>query len=87
MNSIVKLSDIIAGTAATLIAILYIAPEASWFGSRVMLIIASLAGLASGWYVSQERHWIMKLFLYAGMMVLCIFIVDIAQRLILKLLA
>ena len=68
-----------------LIAILYIAPESVWVGTRFVLIAASSAGLLSGWYVARERHWIMKIFLYAGMMVLCIFTVDLILQSILKL--
>lgn len=85
MNSIIKLSDIIAGTGAMLIALLYITPDAASMGSKFLLIAAALAGLGSGWYVARERHWIMKIFLYAGMMVLCIFVVDLSIQAALKL--
>ncbi len=77
MDSIIKLSDIIAGTGAALIALLYITPEPEWVGERYILIAAALVGLYSGWHVGKDRHWIMKIFLYAGMMVLCILIVDL----------
>lgn len=79
-NSIVKISDIVAGTSAMLIAILYITPEADMSGGKIFLIIASLIGLGSGWYVARGRHWIMKIFLYAGMMVLCILVADLLAR-------
>lgn len=85
MNSIIKLSDIIAGTGAMLIALLYITPDTAWIGSKFLLIAAAFAGLASGWYVAKERHWIMKIFLYAGMMVLCIFVVDLSIQTVIKL--
>lgn len=87
MNSdaLIKLSDIIAGTIASLIAILYIAPESTWAGSRLLLIIASVVGIVWGWRTSRERHWIMKIFLYAGMVVLCILVVDLTQRFVLQL--
>ncbi len=81
-DHIVKISDLVAGTAATLIAILYITPEADLSVGKVLLIIASIAGLGSGWYVARGRHWIMKVFLYAGMMVLCIMVADLLVRLI-----
>ena len=84
MSSIIKLSDIIAGTGATLIALLYIAQDSPWAGTRFILIAAAIAGLGSGWYVARERHWMMKIFLYAGMMVLCIFCVDLTLKTILK---
>ena len=87
LSRYIKLSDIIGGTGAMLIAILYIAPEPAWIGAKVLLIAASLAGLGSGWYVARGRHWIMKFFLYAGMMVLCIFAVDLTVQTVLKLLA
>lgn len=79
-NSIVKISDIVAGTGAMLIALLYITPEADMSGGKVFLLVASLVGLGSGWYVARGRHWIMKIFLYAGMMVLCILIADLLSR-------
>ena len=86
MDSIIKLSDIIAGTGASLIALLYIAPDQEWIGAKYVLIIAALAGLYSGWHVAKDRHWIMKIFLYAGMMVLCILVVDLLLQTSLKLL-
>ncbi len=81
-DHIVKISDLVAGTGALLIAILYITPEADLSVGKVLLIVASIIGLGSGWYVAQGRHWIMKIFLYAGMMVLCILISDLLVRLI-----
>ena len=85
MNALIKLSDIIAGTGAMLIALLYIAPPPEWIGTRYILIVTALVGLYSGWHVARERHWIMKIFLYAGMVVLCILVVDLAQRFVLQL--
>ena len=85
LSRYVKLSDIIGGTGAMLIALLYIAPESVWAGTRFLLIATSIAGLGSGWYVARERHWIMKIFLYAGMMVLCILVVDLILQTTLKL--
>lgn len=80
-NAPVKLSDLIAGVLASVIALLYLAPESSWQGQKIALIIAGIVGLGSGWYMSRQRHWIMKIFLYAGMMVLCIFVADLLPRL------
>ena len=85
LSTYVKLSDIIGGTGAMLIALLYIAPHSPWAGTRSLLTAAAIAGLGSGWYVARERHWIMKIFLYAGMMVLCIFIVGFILQTTLKL--
>ena len=85
LSDIVKLSDIIAGTIAMLIALLYITPDSPWFGRKVALIIVALVGLSAGWYSARERHWMMKIFLYAGIMVLCILVADLSFQLIQKL--
>ncbi len=85
MSKHVKLSDIIAGTIAMLIALLYITPESSWSGEKVLIIAVAFIGLFSGWYVAKERHWIMKIFLYAGMMVLCILVADLSFQLVIRL--
>ncbi len=84
MNALIKVSDIVAGTGAMLIALLYIAPDPTWMGTRYILIATALVGLYSGWHVARERHWIMKIFLYAGMMVLCILLVDLTIQTSLK---
>ena len=84
MNALIKVSDIVAGTGAMLIALLYIALDPEWMGTRYILIATALVGLYSGWHVARERHWIMKIFLYAGMMVLCILLVDLTIQTSLK---
>lgn len=78
MRSIIKLSDIIGGTIAMIAALPYVTPQPIWAGERLAMILAALIGLYGGWYVARERHWILKIFLYTGIMLLSLFLVDLA---------
>jgi hypothetical protein len=77
MRSIIKLSDIIGGTIAMLVALPYITQQPMWLGERVTMIAAALVGLGAGWYVAQDRHWIVKIFLYTGIMLLATLVANL----------
>lgn len=77
MRKFIKLSDIIGGTIAMIAALPYVTPQPIWAGERIAMIAAALLGLCGGWYVAQERHWILKIFLYTGIMLLSLFVVDL----------
>ncbi len=77
MRAIIKLSDIIGCTIAMMAALPYITPQPIFPGERIAMIAAALIGLYGGWFASRERHWILKIFLYTGIMLLSLLVVDL----------
>ena len=82
MKSLIKVSDMVAGVAAALVALPYITPQHLPPVERFALIGATLAGFVLGWYLARERHWIVKIFMYVGAMLLSLLVVDLIVEII-----
>ena len=70
IKSQLKTADIIAGTLAVLLAIPNLNVQEGWSNEKAVLLVLIIAGLASGWYLAQNRYWMLKIFFYAGIMTL-----------------
>ena len=70
LRRIVKTADIVAGAIAVLLALPNLDTQTDWHIERVTLSVLVVAALITGWKISQNRYWMLKIFLYAGVMVL-----------------
>ena len=73
-----KTADIIAGTIAVLLAIPNLNVDEAWSLEKLVLVVLIVAGLATGWYMAQNRYWMLKIFLYAGIMTLYMLVARLA---------
>lgn len=76
------MADIIAGTLAVLIAIPNLNVDEGLSLEKVLLVVLIVAGLATGWYISQNRYWMLKIFFYVGIMSLYMLIARLAFHLL-----
>ena len=78
IKSNLKTADIIAGTIAVLLAIPNLNVQDGWSIEKAVLIVLILAGLATGWYMAQNRYWMLKIFFYSGIMMLYMLVARLA---------
>ena len=84
MRAWIKVSDMIAGVIAAFVALVYVTPQHLVPAERIALIAAALVGLYAGWRFGQDRHWIPKIFLYVGAMLMSLLVVDVLVALALN---
>lgn len=70
IKSHLKTADIIAGTIAVLMAIPNLNVVEGWSLEKIVLLLLIVAAIPTGWYVAQDKYWMLKIFLYAGIMML-----------------
>ena len=77
MQKWVKVSDLLAGAIAAFVALVYVTPQHLPPFERIALIAATIIGLVGGWHFAKDRHWIVKIFLYVGAMLLSLTVIDL----------
>ena len=85
MKQWITVSDMIAAVAAAFVALPYVTPQHLPAYERFALLFATLIGFGLGWHFAKERHWILKIFLYIGMMLLSLTLVDLAVEIVTRL--
>ena len=78
IKSNLKTADIIAGTIAVLLAIPNLNVHDGWSMEKIVLLVLIVVAIATGWYVAQNRYWMLKIFFYAGIMMLYMLLARLA---------
>ncbi|MBX2822350.1 MAG: hypothetical protein KTR29_21825 [Rhodothermaceae bacterium] len=78
IKSNLKTADIIAGTIAVLLAIPNLNVHDGWSMEKIVLLALIVVGIATGWYVAQNRYWMLKIFFYSGIMMLYMLLARLA---------
>jgi|GEM_PF-4228321 len=78
IKSNLKTADIIAGTIAVLLAIPNLNVHDGWSMEKIVLLALIVVAIATGWYVAQNRYWMLKIFFYAGIMMLYMLLARLA---------
>ena len=78
IKSNLKTADIIAGTIAVLLAIPNLNVHDGWSMEKIVLLALIVIAIATGWYVAQNRYWMLKIFFYAGIMMLYMLLARLA---------
>lgn len=69
-----KTADIIAGAIAVLLALPNLNIDTPVTLEHIVLIALVVIALPAGWYVAQGKYWMLKIFLYSGIMLLFLLI-------------
>lgn len=78
IKSHLKTADIIAGTIAVLLAIPNLNVVDGWSTEKLILLLLIIPGLATGWYMAQNKYWMVKIITYAGIMMLFMLVARLA---------
>jgi hypothetical protein len=76
----IRVSDIVAGFVGTLVVLPELIDQRNGFDQRVAVVVALFVGLAVSWFVTRERHWIVKAVVYACICLLCALLAQFAVR-------
>ncbi len=70
LRSVLKTADIVAGAIAVLLALPGLDTPSGSVPERIVLIVVMAVSLVTAWFVARNRYWMIKIFLYAGIMLL-----------------
>ena len=79
----IRVSDMVAGAIAVLLVVPYVAPRVLTNAERVAFAAVTIVSLVVCWMKTEpERHWIYKVFVYAGVTLLLVMLVSLSFALV-----